>query len=164
MGRRNLELTLTAAILALTLAGSAHGGECDAAHADLRGYWGVARFSVEIADEPDERAQGLMHRTEMATTAGMLFVYDTPQRASFWMSNTLIPLDLIFADETGLVTRVHHNAVPGDLSSINGGDNILIVLEINGGLAEQYGIEAGSQMRHHLLDSAHAVWPCPASQ
>ncbi len=56
------------------------------------------------------------------------------------MKNTLIPLDMIFADVTGTVTRVHSNAIPGDTTPIDGGDGVAFVLEINGGLAGRLGI------------------------
>lgn len=127
---------------------------------DLRGDWGQVRFTVEIADTDEARAQGLMFRETMARGAGMLFVYDHPQHAYFWMKNTLIPLDMIFVDRTGLVTRVHHDAIPGDLSHIDGGPDVFAVLEINGGLAARYGIVAGSQMRHAAFDGGPAIWPC----
>jgi hypothetical protein len=53
------------------------------------------------------------------------------------MRNTLIPLDMIFMDETGTVTRIHENAVPLDETTIDGGDGVQAVLEINGGLASR---------------------------
>ncbi len=90
----------------------------------------------------------------------MLFVYDRPQSVSFWMRNTLIPLDMIFADETGLVRRVHSNAIPLDETPIFGGSQILAVLEINGGLAEQFGISAGTLLQHPAFDQSTAAWPC----
>lgn len=127
---------------------------------ELRGPEGKARFTVEVADDGAERAQGLMFRESMPTGAGMLFVYDAPQRASFWMKNTLIPLDMIFADPAGRVTRVHSNAVPGDTSPINGGDGVQYVLEINGGLAARMGIAAGWELRHPAIVQSGAVWPC----
>ena len=65
---------------------------------------GMARFAVEVADDGAERAQGLMHRETLAMSAGMLFVYERPQRAGFWMKNTLVPLDMVFADPSGTVT------------------------------------------------------------
>lgn len=127
---------------------------------ELRGPSGVARFTVEVADTGAERARGLMFRESMARSAGMLFVYEAPQRASFWMKNTLIPLDMIFADETGRVTRVHSNAVPHDTTPIEGGDGVRFVLEINGGLARRMGIGPGSDMRHPAIPQTTAVWPC----
>ncbi|NNE52078.1 MAG: DUF192 domain-containing protein [Sulfitobacter sp.] len=126
----------------------------------LRGDWGTARFSVEIADDPAEQARGLMFREEMSAGAGMLFVYDRPQRASFWMRNTLIPLDMIFVDETGVVQRIHQNAIPLDETPINGGEAVLAVLEINGGMAARLGIAVGSEMRHPAFDPEAAAWPC----
>jgi uncharacterized membrane protein (UPF0127 family) len=90
----------------------------------------------------------------------MLFVYPAPQRASFWMKNTLIPLDMIFADATGRVTRVHSNAVPGDETPIDGGEGVSFVLEINGGLARRLGIAPGAELRHPAVDPDTAAWPC----
>lgn len=127
---------------------------------DLRGPGGVARFHVEIADTSAERNRGLMFRESMASSAGMLFVYEKPQEVAFWMKNTLIPLDMIFADATGRVQRVHANAVPGDLTAIPGGSDIQFVLEINGGMAKRLGITAGADMRHPAINAQKAVWPC----
>lgn len=132
---------------------------CDDGRVDLRGDWGQARFSVEVADTPSERNLGLMHREQMARSAGMLFVYDKPQFVSFWMRNTLIPLDMIFMDETGTVRRVHENAIPLDETGIPGGDDIQFVLEINGGLAGRLGIAEGSVLRHPAIGE-NAAWRC----
>ncbi|MDT8853647.1 DUF192 domain-containing protein [Paracoccaceae bacterium Fryx2] len=143
----------------LALPGAAMAG-CRADTVELRGPGGQARFTVEVADTAAERAQGLMHRESMPASAGMLFVYERPQRAGFWMKNTLIPLDMIFADPAGRVTRVHSNAVPQDETPIDGGPGVLAVLEINGGLAKRLGIVPGSELRHPALDQATAAWPC----
>ena len=136
------------------------GAACAPDTVELRGPSGMARFTVEVADDGAERARGLMFRESMPRSAGMLFVYPAPQRASFWMKNTLIPLDMIFADETGRVTRVHSNAVPHDTTPIIGGDDVRFVLEINGGLAKRMGIAAGTELRHPAIPQATAVWPC----
>ena len=101
-----------------------------------------------------------MHVAEMARSKGMLFVYDQPQPAVFWMRNTLIPLDMIFLDATGTVTHVHENAIPLDETGIDGGDDVQFVLEINGGLAGPMGISVGNQMRHPAIDQMNAAWPC----
>ena len=142
----------------LVLSGTAFA-DCDPARVDLRGDWGQARFSVEVADTPSERSLGLMHRESMPRSAGMLFVYERPQPVSFWMRNTLIPLDMIFMDETGTVQHVHENAIPLDETGIRGGDAIQYVLEINGGLAGRLGIEEGSVLRHPAI-GADAAWAC----
>lgn len=127
---------------------------------DLRSPGGVARFHVEIADTSAERNRGLMFRGSMPSSVGMLFVYEQPQDVAFWMKNTLIPLDMIFADASGRVRRVHANAVPGDLTAIPGGGDIQFVLEINGGMAKRLGITEGAEMRHPAIDAQKAVWPC----
>jgi len=153
---------LSAGAIVGALAGQAYGSGCDQQLVQLRGDWGQASFVVEIADDRAERSQGLMNRESMPRSAGMLFVYEQPQPVSFWMENTLIPLDMIFVDPTGLVTQVHENARPLDRTPIPGGDRVLYVLEINGGLAGVLGIAAGSQMRTPLVDRDIAVWPCNA--
>ncbi|PIE12332.1 MAG: hypothetical protein CSA70_09995 [Rhodobacterales bacterium] len=138
-----------------------HAESCRTNTVTLRGDWGQARFNVEVVDTIETRARGLMFRETLPMSAGMLFVYQRPQKVAFWMKNTLIPLDMIFVDPRGVVQRVHHNAVPGDMTEIPGGRNIMVVLEINGGLARRLGISEGSEMRHPAFDGRNAVWPCP---
>jgi uncharacterized membrane protein (UPF0127 family) len=120
----------------------------------------IAAFDVEVVDTFETRAKGLMFRESMARFSGMLFVYEQPQSVSFWMRNTLIPLDMVFMDHTGLVVKVHSNAVPLDENSIFGGDDIFAVLEINGGMAETLGIQAGARLQHPAFDQEIAVWAC----
>jgi uncharacterized protein len=146
----------------LTLIGSAGFAlaACLPGQASLRGDWGQARFSIEIADDASERATGLMHRDFMATSHGMLFSYEAPTSVAFWMRNTLIPLDMLFIDPTGRVAKVHSNAIPLDETPIFGGDDILAVLEINGGLAETMGIVPGTVVQHPAFGEG-AAWPCP---
>jgi uncharacterized membrane protein (UPF0127 family) len=114
----------------------------------IKGDWGQATFTVTVADDAAERAEGLMFVERMPTLAGMLFVYERPQPVSFWMKNTLIPLDMLFAQADGTIALVHENAVPGDLTPIPGGDDIQFVLEINGGLSARLGIGEGDLMQH----------------
>lgn len=133
---------------------------CAPDRVSVSGPGGDVFFTVELADDPAERSRGLMFRESLPRSAGMLFVYDRPQRVSFWMKNTLIPLDMIFLNERGVVEHVHENAIPGDLTPIPGGDNILVVLEINGGLARRLGIAPGARMRHEVFDQSIAAWPC----
>jgi uncharacterized protein len=140
---------------------SAAGAECRDTSVELQTTTGaLSRFTVEVADSAGERGTGLMNRESMPTAAGMLFVYPRPGNVSFWMENTLIPLDMIFADPTGKVLSVHENAVPLDRTPIAGGANIQYVLEINGGLARRMGITEGAMMRHPAIDQSIAVFPC----
>ncbi|MFK7835117.1 MAG: DUF192 domain-containing protein [Sulfitobacter sp.] len=126
----------------------------------LKGDWGSTQFRVELADEPEEQAQGLMHRPEMAQDAGMYFVNDRPRRTSFWMRNTLIPLDMLFINGAGVVTHIHHNAIPLDETPIRGGWRVLTVLEINGGVAKELGITEGTHVRHPAHAEYGPAWPC----
>lgn len=153
-------VTALSLVLALSLPGAALAqAACAPDRLDVRWADGRESFSVEVADDATERAKGLMFREEMPLSAGMLFVYDAPRRPSFWMKNTLIPLDMVFADATGTVTRVHANAVPGDLNPIDGGDGVQFVLEINAGLAAKLGIGPGAQLRHPAFGTK-AAWGC----
>ena len=153
-------ITCTAALL-LALPGAARAeAACAPERLDLRWSGGGESFAIEIADDADERAQGLMFRDSMEAGRGMLFVYEGPRHARFWMKNTLIPLDLVFADASGTVTRVHSDAVPGDLTPIDGGEAVVYVLEINAGLADKLGIVPGAELRHPAIPAATAAWPC----
>ena len=152
-------LFIAGLMLALCAAGSVHAA-CTPGSLDLRWPGGQAHFTVEVAADQAAREKGLMFRDHMASSAGMVFVYQAPNHARFWMKNTLIPLDMIFADETGLVTVVHSDAVPQDLTPIDGGEGVMYVLEINGGLAKRIGIAAGAEMRFDLIDPSKALWSC----
>jgi uncharacterized membrane protein (UPF0127 family) len=75
------------------------------------------------------------------------------------MENTLIPLDMIFADATGTVTRIHENAVPLDRTPIPGGEDVQFVLEVNGGMAGRLGLAVGDRLRHPAI-GPDAAEPC----
>ncbi|VVB80979.1 putative ACR [uncultured archaeon] len=103
-------------------------------------------FSVEVAQTQQEKARGLMFRESMPDNHGMLFVFDKSGPLSFWMKNTLIPLDMVFIDGNMTVvdvkTAVPCKADPCASYKSSG----MYVLEINAGLAEKYGIKNGSVM------------------
>ena len=104
------------------------------------------RFEVQIADDLEEQQTGLMHRKKMDDDAGMLFVFPDEAPRRFWMKDTLIPLDLLFTDESGIIFHIHKNAKPLDLTGLPSYGNAKMVLEINGGLADELGITEGSRL------------------
>ncbi len=151
---------LTLLALCLTVAAGSVAAECRLDRVELRNDQTHVRFDIELAVTGKEKARGLMFRENLPNRSGMLFVYDPPQRVAFWMKNTLIPLDMIFVDRAGTVTRVHEGAIPGDETPIDGGSDVFAVLEINAGLSARYGIKPGTQMRHEIFSQGPAIWPC----
>lgn len=107
----------------------------------------VHAFKVEIARTSAEQARGLMYRTALAPDAGMLFPFDPPQSASFWMKNTLIPLDMLFIRADGRIARIAANTTPLSLTPVDAGEPVIAVLEIAGGRAAAVGIREGDAVR-----------------
>ncbi len=104
-------------------------------------------LKVEVAATPEHWAQGLMYRTELADDAGMIFEMGQPPRVvSFWMKNTLIPLDMVFIGEDGRIAHIHRNAQPGDLTGISSVEAVTTVLEIGGGRADALGLAVGDKV------------------
>ncbi len=108
---------------------------------------GVHAFNVEIADEPAERERGLMYRTEMAQDAGMIFEYETPEVITIWMKNTVLPLDIVYVNAEGTVTRVAPDAVPYSLSIISSETPAVAAIEFNAGTAARIGLAPGDTVR-----------------
>ena len=100
-------------------------------------------FRVEVAATSAEQAKGLMFRTEMGANEGMIFPMNPPRTASFWMRNTVTPLDLIFIGPDGRITNIAANAVPYDERPLSSTGLVKGVLELSGGRAAQLGIVAG---------------------
>ena len=115
---------------------------------------GRFRFNVELAETSAQQAQGLMYREKMAEDAGMLFINSQERLASFWMKNTLIPLDMIFIAADGRIVNIHERAVPHSLDSINSKAPVLGILEINGGMAARLGIRPGDRVLHSTFGNA----------
>jgi uncharacterized membrane protein (UPF0127 family) len=103
----------------------------------------VRRFTVEVARTEAQQAQGLMNRQSLDPDRGMIFPYDPPNMASFWMKNTLIPLDMIFIRADGTIARIAAETVPLSLEMVPSGEPVAAVLEIAGGRAAELGIRAG---------------------
>jgi hypothetical protein len=103
--------------------------------------------TVELARTDAERARGLMHRRELAEDAGMLFLFRERADHSFWMKETLIPLDMIFIDDDGRIVGIIERAEPRTLSPRSVGSPSRYVLEVNGGWARSRGVAQGDRVR-----------------
>ena len=117
-------------------------------------------FYVEIADDPTKRANGLMFKKSLSDFDGMVFLYDKPSRLVFWMKNTLIPLDIIFFDERGIIKKIYVDATPLSQKKIFGGSDLIGALEINGNLTSKLGFSEGDSIQFNRLNSKNTVWPC----
>ncbi|HEV7735081.1 MAG TPA: DUF192 domain-containing protein [Candidatus Binatia bacterium] len=113
----------------------------------LQGSSGAVPVAVEVASTPDEVTRGLMYRKSLADGDGMLFVFAGDEvDHSFWMKNTLIPLDMLFIAREGpggRVVGIHENATPLSLSPISVGKPSAFVLEVPGGWTRRVGIKTG---------------------
>ena len=107
---------------------------------------GVHRFRAEVAASPEAQNRGLMFRTELGPDEGMIFPSDPPQARSFWMKNTPLPLDIIFIGTDGRILNIAAMTTPYSLDSVVSAGVASAVLELNGGRAEELGIEAGDQV------------------
>lgn len=107
---------------------------------------GKHRFTVEVARTPEEQAQGLMFRKSVPPDRGMIFPYDPPVQVSFWMKNTLVPLDMVFIGPDGKIGRIAANTTPMSLDPVASIDPVSAVLEIAGGRAAELGIREGDKV------------------
>lgn len=109
------------------------------------------KIDIEIAETDNRRARGLMDRSQMDEDKGMLFIFgdDEIRRHTFYMKNTRIPLDIMYFSKDSVLINIARNAQPGADSEMNGGSvaaaasDSKFVVEINGGLADQWGLKEG---------------------
>ena len=111
-------------------------------------------YKVEVIRSPEKQRLGLMFRKELTKKTGILFVFKEEKKASFWMKNTLIPLDIIFISKDGKIDFIKINAKPGSLKRIRSKNKIIAVLEINSGESHALGINKNSRVEiQKFLDS-----------
>jgi uncharacterized protein len=108
---------------------------------------GVHHFKVEVADTFAARERGLMYRKSLASDRGMLFDFKTEQPVSFWMKNTLIPLDIVFIGADGRIVSIARNATPLSETPIASAGPVLDVLELRGGRAAELEAVPGDRVR-----------------
>jgi len=107
---------------------------------------GPVSVALEVAATDPTRTRGLMWRDHLDDGHGMLFVFDEESDHSFWMKNTVIPLDMVFIGADQVVVGVHANATPLSLEPISVGRPSKWVLEVAGGYAGRAGIATGDRV------------------
>ena len=110
-------------------------------------------FEIELAATDQEKSVGLMFRTALADTSGMLFPYGSAQTVTMWMRNTYIPLDMLFIRTDGVIHRIEVRAEPLSERIISSEAPVFAVLELAGGATERLGIKAGDTVRHPIFRS-----------
>ncbi len=109
-------------------------------------------FEVEVASTDAQRKIGLMHRKSLDERKGMLFIFQNQGYMNFWMKDTLIPLDMLFINQNGMIEHVAKNVQPctskdsRNCPTTNSVKPVKFVVEINAGMAEKLGIRAGDQV------------------
>jgi uncharacterized membrane protein (UPF0127 family) len=108
-------------------------------------------FHVEMAVSPAQRNQGLMFRESLDEDRGMLFDFGQPQRATMWMRNTYVPLDMLFIDMNGRITQIAADTQPLSDAVIASREPVRAVLELRGGVSAKLGIKPGDRVIHPLF-------------
>ena len=111
----------------------------------IRSATGEHHFTVQVAATPEQQEHGLMFVRSLAGDQGMIFPYDPPQNVSFWMRNTLIPLDMVFIRADGTIARIA-TAKPLDETTVPAGEPVAAVLELRGGRAAELGLREGDRV------------------
>ncbi|QQR82525.1 DUF192 domain-containing protein [Candidatus Campbellbacteria bacterium] len=108
---------------------------------------GKTNINLEVADTDVLRTQGLSGRESLASTTGMLFVFDESDTYGFWMKDMRFPLDIIWLDEQGVVVHIEYNVAPETYPSVlTPNEKALYVLEVNAGVASELLIEKGTRL------------------
>jgi uncharacterized protein len=109
---------------------------------------GNRTVDVEVARTLDEQQRGLMFRTSLPDTSGMLFPYSPPRELTMWMKNTYIPLDMVFIRPDGVVHRIEVRTEPLSEAIVASNGPMAAVLELAGGAAERLGLKPGDRVIH----------------
>lgn len=111
----------------------------------------IKTLDIEFAENDYERETGLMYRRSMEDRQGMLFIFPSEKPQSFYMKNTLIPLDIIYIDSDHKIVSFQKNAKPLDENSLPSSAPAQYVLEINGGLSDQWKLAIGDSIAYKKL-------------
>ncbi|MCX7985233.1 MAG: DUF192 domain-containing protein [Bacteroidetes bacterium] len=106
----------------------------------------LVTIDVEIADTDEKRELGLMGRPTLGEKEGMLFIFEREHLASFWMKNTMIPLDMVFINAQGVIVTIHENTTPFSEQSYTATAPTQYVVEVNAGFTSRHSIRVGDKV------------------
>ncbi|SFU38352.1 hypothetical protein SAMN05216480_102118 [Pustulibacterium marinum] len=106
----------------------------------------IKDLEIEVAKTPYETQTGLMYRKTMEENRGMLFMFPRESVHSFYMRNTLIPLDILYINKNLEIVSFAKNAKPMDETSLPSGKAVQYALEVNGGMMDKWGVEVGDKI------------------
>lgn len=106
----------------------------------------LSMIDIEVADNDQLRARGLMYRRSLPENAGMLFIQDMEEIQSFWMKNTYIPLDILFVNANKEIVTIHVNTTPLKEWNYASTEPALYVVEVNAGFSNRHGIRTGDRI------------------
>lgn len=106
----------------------------------------ISTIDIELAEAQEERRLGMMFRTSMEDNQGMFFIWPTDMQQSFWMKNTILPLDMIFINSSNEIVTIHKNTTPYAETQYPSSRPAQFVLEVNAGFCDRVGIEVGGKI------------------
>jgi uncharacterized membrane protein (UPF0127 family) len=136
-----------------TASGESIGPAAPTERLTIETHQGAVQLNVEIADDEAERNRGLMYREPLPDDRGMLFHFQEPEHASFWMRNTPSSLDIIFIGVDGRILNIADHTTPYSDASVPATGLTRGVLELRAGRAEELGIRPGDRVRHRIFPS-----------
>jgi uncharacterized membrane protein (UPF0127 family) len=111
-------------------------------------------FHVEMAIDPMQQITGLMFRTSVPDDGGMLFDWGVPRDSQMWMKNTLVPLDMVFINQDGMIRSIAENTVPESLAVIDSRGPVRATLELQAGITAKLGIVVGDKVTQRIFGNA----------
>jgi uncharacterized membrane protein (UPF0127 family) len=111
----------------------------------------LSSIDIEIADNDAKRTQGLMYRDSMAENRGMLFIFPDEDERSFWMKNTIMPLDIIYVNAKHQIITTQKNTIPYSEDSVPSDGPAKYVIEVNAGFCDRHSIKPGDHVEWKRL-------------
>lgn len=106
----------------------------------------ISQIQIELAENPSKISMGLMYREKLAENQGMLFIFPDSQPRAFWMKNTILPLDMIFADSDGIIVTIQEHTIPLSEESYISEIPSKYVVEVNAGYVNAHDIKQGDKI------------------